>query len=107
MSPELARLDLAVEQITRMREELPRDVDAADRAARVAHLFECEARLWSRLFELAAQRVVWRAALGAEARAQAEARRWWARAVEETAPEVLMAFPAAAPPSARTAARAV
>ena len=44
----------------------------ADRAARLAEVFELEARAWSQLYELSTLRLVWRAALAAEAGARVE-----------------------------------
>jgi hypothetical protein len=95
----IAQLDEVLERQCRLREELLVHNGAAFRAERLAALYESEARVWSQVFELATQRLVWRAALAAEARARIEARRWWTRAVDEAAPEVLVpGMPADLPP---------
>ena len=51
-----------------------------DRAARLAAVFESEARAWSQVYELSSLRLVWRAALAAEAGARANAALWARRA---------------------------
>lgn len=78
-------LDAAVEQVTRRRDELLRDVAAPGRAEDLARLFDAEARLWSQLYELTSLRVVWRAALAAEALARGNAAAWRRRAVQPPA----------------------
>lgn len=94
MSPGISHLDDALERVSRLREQLLADADAPHRAERIAVLFESEARVWAQLFDLARTRLVWRAALAAEARARAEARIWWRRAVAEAAPDVIVHVPA-------------
>jgi hypothetical protein len=66
-------LDEVVDRLARQRDELLGDEFAPDRAARLAAVFESEARAWSQLFELSSLRLVWRAALAAEAGARANA----------------------------------
>lgn len=79
-------LDEAVERVTRRREQLLTDVEAPDRATRLAQLFESEARLWSQLFDFSSLRLVCRAALAAEALARHNTRVWRRRA-DEVAPK--------------------
>ena len=83
MSGVFEHLDEAVERLSRVRDALLADVFAVNRAARLAAVFESEARAWSQLYELSSLRLVWRAALAAEAGARANAALWAARAVEE------------------------
>jgi hypothetical protein len=78
-------LDQAVDRIAALRDQLLADECAPDRAARLAVVFESEARAWSQVFELSRLRLVWRAALAAEAGARANAALWAARAAEERA----------------------
>jgi hypothetical protein len=79
-------LDEVLARVTRQRDELLADRAAADRAARLAVIFANEARAWSQLYELSSLRLVWRAALAAEAGARANAQRWARRAAAEVAP---------------------
>ena len=53
---------------------------APDRAARLAAVFAAEAEAWSQVYELAHLRLIWRAALAAEAGARANAALWARRA---------------------------
>lgn len=76
-------LDEALDRAQRLREQLLVDIGAPDRAARLALLFESEARTWSQLYELASLRLVWRAALAAEVSARANARLWTQRAASQ------------------------
>jgi hypothetical protein len=76
MSDVFEQLDEAVERVQRLRERLLADVEAWDRAGRLAVVFECEARLWSQLFVLCPRRLVCRAALAAEVFARQQARDW-------------------------------
>jgi hypothetical protein len=85
MSNVFEHLDQVVERLTRCRNELLSDEFAPDRAARLAAVFESEAGAWSQLFELSTLRLVWRAALAAEAGARANAAKWAARAARERA----------------------
>jgi hypothetical protein len=70
-------LDEVLVRVLRTRDELLADGAAPNRAARLAAVFESEARVWSQLYELSGIRLVWRAALAAEAGARANAE-WWA-----------------------------
>ncbi|MGI8797833.1 MAG: hypothetical protein ACR2GE_00825 [Pseudonocardia sp.] len=76
MSTIFDQIDTALEQVQRAREQLITDVSAAHRESRVARLYEIEAGIWSRLFELSRCRLHWRAALAAEALARQHAQRW-------------------------------
>ena len=73
-------LDALLEQLQRRRERVLSAVPGADRAARMAELYEQEARLWSLLFERSQTRIHWRAALLAEAYARSCTRAWRAQA---------------------------
>jgi hypothetical protein len=83
MSSVFEHLDLAVDRLTSLRDELLADVFAPDRAARLAAVFDAEAEAWSQVFELSSLRLVWRAALAAEAGARANAALWARRAARE------------------------
>ncbi len=83
MSVVFNHLDEVVDRLARQRDELLGDEFAPDRAARLAAVFEAEARAWSQLFELSSLRLVWRAALAAEAGARANAALWSRRAARE------------------------
>ena len=73
-------LDAVLEQLQRRRQRAASAVEGAHRAARVAELYEQEARLWSLWFERSENRLQWRAALSAEAYARSCARGWRAQA---------------------------
>lgn len=77
-------LDEVVERLTGLRDELLADECEPDRAARLALLFEAEAEAWSQLYELSSLRLVWRAALAAEAGARVNAALWAARVPHAT-----------------------
>ena len=83
MSAVFEHLDAIVERLGGLRDELLADEYAPDRAARLATVFEAEASAWSQLYELAGLRLVWRAALVAEAGARTNAARWAACAAVE------------------------
>ncbi len=78
-------LDEVVQRLATLRDELLADELAPDRAARLAAAFESEARAWSQVYELSSLRLVWRAALAAEAGARANAALWAACADSEKA----------------------
>jgi hypothetical protein len=82
-------IDEVVDRVGRLRERLLADRATVGRAERLALLFESEARAWSQLYELAEERIVWRAALAAELAARRQAVLWWRVAVEEAAPAVI------------------
>jgi hypothetical protein len=83
MSSVFDHLDEVVDRLAILRDELLGDEFAVDRAARLAAVFESEARAWSQLYELSSLRLVWRAALAAEAGARANSALWAQRAVQE------------------------
>ena len=83
MSSVFEHLDQAVDRLVSLRDDLLADESAPDRAARLAAVFESEARAWSQLFELSSLRLVWRAALAAEAGARANSALWAQRAAQE------------------------
>jgi hypothetical protein len=78
-------LDDVVERLAVLRDELLADEAAPDRSGRLAAVFEAEALAWSQLYELSGLRLVWRAALAAEAGARANAALWYRGAVAERA----------------------
>ncbi len=85
MSSVFDHLDQVVQRLAVLRDELLADEFAPDRAARLAAVFAAEAEAWSQVFELSSLRLVWRAALAAEAGARVNATRWAARAALEKA----------------------
>ena len=85
MSSVFMHIDEAMERIVRLREDLLREADTPSRTERLAAVFESEARAWSQLYELSSLRLVWRAALAAEAGARANAALWARRAARERA----------------------
>lgn len=85
MSSVYQHIDEAVERLTRLRDELLADGPTPDRSARLAAVFEAEAEAWSQVYELAHLRLIWRAALAAEAGARANAALWACRAAGERA----------------------
>ena len=85
MSGVFEHLDEVLTRVTHLRDELLADPTAVNRSARLAAAFESEARTWSQLFELSSLRLVWRAALAAEAGARANAALWSRRAAWERA----------------------
>ncbi len=85
MSGVFEHLDEVLMRVTTQRDALLATRGAPDRSARLAALFEVEAQTWSQLFELSSLRLVWRAALAAEAGARANAALWSRRAAEEKA----------------------
>ena len=83
MSSVFQHLDEAVQRLAGLRDELLADQGAPDRAARLAVVFAAEAQAWSQVYELAHLRLIWRAALAAEAGARANAAHWARRAAAE------------------------
>lgn len=73
-------LDELLDQLQRRRQRATAGELTAQRAGRVARLYEQEARVWSLLFERSRSRIHWRAALSAEVYARSCARAWRARA---------------------------
>jgi hypothetical protein len=80
MSAVFEHLDEVLQRLTQLRDELLANPVTPNREARLAAVFECEARLWSQFYELTSLRLVWRAALAAEAGARANAALWARRA---------------------------
>jgi hypothetical protein len=78
-------LDDVVQRLAVLRDELLADESAPDRSGRLAAVFATEAEAWSQLYELSSLRLVWRAALAAEAGAWANAALWACRAAQERA----------------------
>jgi hypothetical protein len=76
-------LDVVVDRLARVRDELLADEFAPDRAAQLAAVFASVARAWSQVYELSGLRLIWRAALAAEAGTRANAALWAARAAHE------------------------
>jgi hypothetical protein len=91
MSGVFEHLDEIGERLAGLRDELLADAFAPDRAARLAAVFESEARAWSQLYELSCLRLVWRAALAAEAGARVNAALWAQRAAYEGAEVIVPA----------------
>lgn len=75
-----AAIEVELDRIYRQRESLFRAAPCALRAELIADQFDLEAWLWSRLFEKTSSRLMWRAALAAEAHARMSARWWRSRA---------------------------
>lgn len=88
MSNVFGHLDEVVSRLAVERDELLADGFAPDQSARLAAVFEAEAEAWSQLFELSSLRLVWRAALAAEAGARTNAALWARRAAAGRASEV-------------------
>jgi hypothetical protein len=80
MSAVFEHLDEVLQRLTQLRDELLANPIAPNRPARLAAVFEFEAQLWSQFYELSSLRLVWRAALAAEAGARANAALWARRA---------------------------
>jgi hypothetical protein len=85
MSSVFEHLDQVVDRLVSLRDGLLADEFAVNRSARLAAVFETEAEAWSQLYELSSLRLVWRAALAAEAGARANAALWTRRAARERA----------------------
>lgn len=79
----IEQLDEAIERVAGLRDVLLRDRSATNRADRLALLFASEARLWSQLHDATSLRLVWRAALAAEAGARVRAAMWRRQADRE------------------------
>src|SRR4051794_10214412 len=90
MSAVFDHLDEVVQRLAGVRDDLLANEFTVDRAARLAAVFDAEAEAWSQLFELSSLRLVWRAALAAEAGARANAALWAARAANEKADVIPM-----------------
>jgi len=95
MSVVFNRLDEVIQRLARIRDGLLGDGTASDRAARLASMFAAEAEAWSQVYELAHLRLIWRAALAAEAGARANAALWARRTVSERTGRALVPICAA------------
>jgi hypothetical protein len=78
--PRTAAIEVELDRVYRQRESLFRAAPCATRAELIADQFDLEAWLWSLLFERTSSRLMWRAALAAEAHARMSARWWRSRA---------------------------
>ncbi|WP_300007464.1 hypothetical protein [Pseudonocardia sp.] len=78
--PITVQLDVALAKLLQTRERLVAGPAFLGRDAEVARAYELEAQLWSVLFERAHDRLIWRAALAAEAHARCWAAYWRNRA---------------------------
>lgn len=74
--PRTAAIEMEMARVCRQREELFRAKPSPARAEQIAEQFDLEAWLWSMVFEKTSSRLMWRAALAAEAHARMSAR-WW------------------------------
>ena len=83
-----AQLNDTLDALTRGREGLLRQAPGVERAANMAELYRIEAALWASLHESATDRLLWRAALAAEAHARQCAATWWRRAIAEATPAI-------------------
>jgi hypothetical protein len=72
----LGRIDAALDEIQRLREQVMVQAPSPDRFVRLAELADSEARWWLRLVEHSHTRVYWRAALSAHEHARLSARNW-------------------------------
>jgi hypothetical protein len=77
-------IEVELDRVSRERDALLRAVPSPARSQLLADLFDHEAWLWSTLFERTRSRLMWRAALAAEAHARLSAR-WWRRQSAEAA----------------------
>lgn len=83
--PLVSGVEVELDRVSREREHLLRVSPSPPRSQLIADLFDHEAWLWSQLFERTDSRLLWRAALAAEAHARISARSWRRRlAAEET-----------------------
>jgi hypothetical protein len=74
--PLVSGVEVELDRVSRERERLLRVSPSPARSQLVADLFDHEAWLWSQLFERTGSRLLWRAALAAEAHARSSARSW-------------------------------
>jgi len=83
--PVTTQVDAALDQVQKDRERVLAARSGPDRSARMAELYEIEAKCWAVLFEHSRSRVYWRAALSAREYARDNARNWRDRAATEGA----------------------
>lgn len=74
--PRTAAIEVELDRVRRQREELLRTKPSPACSEEIAEQFDLEAWLWSMVFEKTSSRLMWRAALAAEAHARMSAR-WW------------------------------
>lgn len=84
--PVTGQVDAALDQVQKDRERVLAAAPGSERSARIAELYEIEARCWSVLFEHSRTRVYWRAALSAHEHARESARSWRRRAAMQHVP---------------------
>jgi hypothetical protein len=83
-----AQLNDTLDALTRRREAVLRQASGVERAANMADLYRIEAALWASVYESATDRLLWRAALAAEAHARHSAATWWRRAIAQATPAI-------------------
>jgi hypothetical protein len=83
--PRTAAIEVELDRVLRQREELLRTKPCPARSEQIADQFDLEAWLWSTVFEKTSSRLMWRAALAAEAHARMSARWWRLRAASAVA----------------------
>jgi hypothetical protein len=86
--PRTSAIDAELDGVLRRRETLLRAMPSPARAQLLADLFDHEAWLWSTLFSRTRSRLMWRAALAAEAHARASARWWRVQSAAAQPPEL-------------------
>jgi hypothetical protein len=74
--PSTGAIETELDELYRDREHLLRATPCPARSHLIADMFDQEAWLWSTLFETTRSRLMWRAALVAQAHARASARSW-------------------------------
>lgn len=74
--PRTSTIEAELDELYRDRERLLRAPPSPTRSHLLADLFDHEAWLWSTLFETTRSRLMWRAALVAQAHARVSARSW-------------------------------
>jgi hypothetical protein len=74
--PRTGTIEVELDKLYRDREQLLRAAPSPARSHLLADLFDHEAWLWSTLFETTRSRLMWRAALVAQAHARVSARSW-------------------------------
>jgi hypothetical protein len=74
--PRTSTIEVELDELYRDREQLLRATPSPARSHLLADLFDHEAWLWSTLFETTRSRLMWRAALVAQAHARVSARSW-------------------------------
>jgi hypothetical protein len=83
--PRTSTIEVELDQLYRDREQLLRATPSPARSHLLADLFDHEAWLWSTLFETTRSRLMWRAALVAQAHARVSARSWRRHAATQIA----------------------